>query len=50
MFKKHKVDTAKIPFFVIGQFCTPHSSCLNIGFWQNSFVWKCFIFNLNTFN
>ena len=22
----------------------------NIGFWQSSFVWKCFVFNLSSFN
>ena len=44
--KKNKVVTGKTPFFVIGPFCTPHSICLNIGFWQGSFVWKCYIFNL----
>ena len=26
-----------------GPFCTPHSICLNISFWQSSFVWKCCI-------
>ena len=24
--------------------------CLDIGFWQSSFVWRCCIFNLSTFN
>ena len=49
-FWKRKVVTGKTPFFVIGQFCTPHSICLNIGFWQSSFVRKCFVVNLSTFN
>ena len=29
-FRKNKVVTGKIPFFVIGPFCTPHSVCLNL--------------------
>ena len=33
------------PFFVIGLFCTPQSICLNISFWQGSFVWKFYVFN-----
>ena len=36
----------KTPFFVIGQFYTPHSVCLNIGFWHG-FVWKYIVFNHN---
>ena len=31
-FSKNKVFTGKTLFFVIGPFCTNHSSCLNIGF------------------
>ena len=31
-FQKRKVVTDKTPFFVIGQFCTPHSIYLKIGF------------------
>ena len=31
-FRKNKVVTEKIPFFVIDPFCTPHSICLKIGF------------------
>ena len=31
-FQKRKVVTGKTQFFVIGQFCTCHSICLNIGF------------------
>lgn len=31
-FVKNKVITDKTPFFVIGQFCTPHPICFNIGF------------------
>ena len=30
--QKNKVVTGKIPFFVIGPFCTYRSICLNIGF------------------
>ena len=44
------VDTGKTAFFVIGQFCTPHSICLNIGFCQSNFVRKCYVVNLSTFN
>ena len=49
-FRKRKVVTGKTLFFVIGQFCSPHSICLNIGFWQSSFVRKCYVVNLSTFN
>ena len=49
-FHKKKVVTSKSPFFVIGPFLTPHSICLNIGFWQSSFAWKCCVVNLSTFN
>ena len=31
-FQKNKVVTGKTPFFVMGPFCTHHSSCFNIGF------------------
>ena len=31
-FQKNKVVTGKSPFFVIGQFRSHHSICLNIGF------------------
>ena len=48
-FRKEKV-TSKTPLFVIGSFCAPHSICLNIGFSQSSFVWKCCVFNLSTFS
>ena len=37
-------------FFVIGPFCTPHSTCLDIGFWYGSFILKRCIFNLSSFN
>ena len=33
-----------------GPFCTFHSTCLNIGFRQSSFVWKCCAVNLSTLN
>ena len=49
-FRKNKVVTGKTPFFVICPFCTILSVCLNIGFWQSSFVWKFCTFNLSTFN
>ena len=29
---------------------TPHSMCLNIGFWQGIFLWKCCAFNRTTLN
>ena len=45
-----KVVTGKTPFFEIGPFCTPHSIFPNIGFWHDSFVWKCCVFNFSTFN
>ena len=38
------------PFFLIGPFCTPHSMCLHIGFYQNSFAWKCCTFNCSSVN
>ena len=43
-FRKRNVVTGKTPFF------NPHSICLNIGFWQSSFVRKCYVVNLSTFN
>ena len=47
---KNKAVISKTTFFVIDPFCTSHSICLNIGFWQGSFVWKCCFFNGSTFN
>ena len=35
---------------VNGLFCSRHSTCLNIGFWQSSFEWKWYVFNLSGFN
>ena len=32
-FQKNEVVSGKSPYFVIRPFCTPHSICLNIGFW-----------------
>ena len=32
---------------MIGPFYAPHSICLNISFWQGSFVGKCCGFNLS---
>ena len=37
--------TGKIPFFMIGPFCTPHSICLNIAFGQGCFIWKYCVFS-----
>ena len=34
---------------MINSFITPHSVCLKIGFWQGSFVWNCYVFNLRIF-
>ena len=48
-FKKNKVVTGKTSFFVIGPLCTHDSICLNIGFWYDSFIWKCWVFNLGAF-
>ena len=45
---KNKVVTGKTWSFVIHPFCTPHSICLNLSFWQSSFVWKYYVFNLST--
>ena len=50
IFQKNKVVTGKTPLFVIGPFCSRHSICLNIGFWQSSFEWKWCAFNLSGFN
>ena len=49
-FRKNKLVTDKFPFFVISPFCTLHSIYLNIGFWQSSFAWKWWVFNLSTFD
>ena len=35
---KNVVVTDKTSFFLIGPFCTNHSICLNISFWQGNFV------------
>ena len=32
IFQKNKVVAGRTPLFVIGPFCSRHSSCLNIGF------------------
>ena len=50
IFKKNKVVTGKTLFFVIGPFCSHHFTCLNIGFWYDSFEWKWYFFNLSAFN
>ena len=49
-FCKNEVVTGKTPLFVVCQFCTPRSICLNIGFWQGSCVSECCVFNLSVFN
>ena len=49
-FQKNKALAGKTPFFMIGSFCTLHSICRNIGFWQSNFVWKWCVDNLSTFN
>ena len=49
-FLKNELITGKMSFFVIGSFCTPHSNCVGMNFWQGSFVWKCCVFNLSSFN
>ena len=48
--KKKNVVTGKSAFFVIGSFCTPHSICLNVSFWQVKLVSKCCVFNSSTLN
>ena len=45
-----KETTGKTPFFPVDTCFTSYSICLNIGFWQDSFVWKCYAFDLSTFN
>ena len=47
-FLKNEVVSGKSPFSVIGLFCTLHSICLNIFFWQGSFIWKCCAFIRST--
>ena len=47
-FQKNKAATGKTAFFVIGSFYNPHSICLNISFWEGSFVWVCYAFNPRT--
>ena len=37
---KKKLVIGKVLFFVKSPFCIPHSIYLNIGFWQDSFVWN----------
>ena len=46
---KKEVVTRETPFFTISPFCISRSICVNIGFWQGNFVWKCCVFNLSTF-
>ena len=47
-FRKAKIVTGKTPFFMISPSCTSRFICLSIGFWQGSFVEKCFVFNSST--
>ena len=49
-FLKNGLITSKMSFFVIGSFCTLHSNCVGMSFWQGNFVWKCCVFNLSSFN
>ena len=49
-FSKNDVDSGKSPFFVTDLFCTPHLICLNIGFGQRRFLWKCCAFIRSTLN
>ena len=49
-FRKMKIVTGKTPIILIDPFCTFQTICLNTGFWQSSFVWKCCVFNFNTFD
>ena len=39
----NEVVSGKSPFVVIGPFCTPHSICRSIDFWQSS-LQKCCVF------
>ena len=50
IFRKNKLVTGKTPLFVIDPFCSHHSICLDIGFWQSRFEWKWCVFNLSGFN
>ena len=47
--KKKKVVTMKTLFFLIVRFYTPYSICLNNGFRQGSYAWKCCVVNLSSF-
>ena len=49
-FQKNGGTQWQSSFFVIDPFCTPHSVCLNIGFWQGRFLWKCCAFICSTLN
>ena len=48
-FWKNKIVPGEIPFFMVVPSCNPHYICLNIGFWQGSFLWICCIFNPHPF-
>ena len=50
IFKKYIAVTGKTPRFMIVPFCSGHSICLNISFWQSSFKSKWCVFNLSGFN
>ena len=49
-FRKNEAVAGKTLFFLISPSCTPRSTVLNIGFWHDTLVWKCCVFNLSTFN
>ena len=38
-FSKNKVTIGKTAFSVMGPLSNPHSICLNLGFYEGSFVW-----------
>ena len=46
---KKKVVSGKTLIFVISSFCIFHSICLNIGYWQSSFLWRFCVFNVRIF-
>ena len=48
--KKKELFGGKSLFLVMSPFPTLHSIYLNIGFWQGSFVWKCYAFICSTLN
>ena len=49
-FRKNKVVTGKTRFVMIVHFVLPILFVLTLNFWQSSFVWKCRLFTLSTFD